>query len=188
MATAWDTGSAYSAAREPEDDEWDTLRTLDDILVWARIGGSMDYVPSQRGSLMIAAGGDAETTIQEFAAIPTEHFLHLIDSLWTYSQSLEAGDSYSQDMVTAPSVIVKARAISAHHAARLWVGADYTRVSKSRRLNYSDSKEQEYRDAKLLALQATASSSHMARPSVTEVGETVLINEVADTPRSVKFL
>ena len=75
MATTWDTGSAYSAAREPEDGEWETLRTLDDILAWARIGGAMDYVPSQRGSLMIAAGGDAETTIQEIAAIPTDNFL-----------------------------------------------------------------------------------------------------------------
>ena len=51
------SGSAYSAAREPEEGEWEALRTLDDVLAWARIGGAMDYVPSQRESLLIAAGG-----------------------------------------------------------------------------------------------------------------------------------
>ena len=112
------SASFYSAAREPEAGEWENLHTLDDILAWARIGGAMDYVPSQRGSLMIAAGGDAETTIQEFAAIPMDNYLNLIDSLWTYSLSQVAGDSYSQDATTTPSEIVKARAISAHHVAR----------------------------------------------------------------------
>ena len=92
--------SPYSAAREPEDDEWQNLLTLDDILAWANIGGAMDYMPSQRGSLVIAAGGDAATTIQEFAAIPIDQFLYLIDNLWTYSNSQAAGDIYSQDMTT----------------------------------------------------------------------------------------
>ncbi len=86
---------------------------------------------------MIAAGGDAATTIQEFAAIPIDQFLYLIDNLWTYSMSQTAGDDYSQDMTTTPSVIVKARAVSAHHVARLWVGADTTRASKYRRINLS---------------------------------------------------
>ena len=89
MATT--SASFYSAAREPDGGEWEDLRTLDDILAWARIGGAMDYVPSQRGSLMIAAGGDVETTIEEFAAIPTDNFLHILESFWMYSLSKEPG-------------------------------------------------------------------------------------------------
>ena len=175
------SGSAYSAAREPEEGEWEALRTLDDILAWARIGGAMDYVPSQRGSLLIAAGGGVDTTIEEFAAIPTDNYMHIMENLWMYSASKEPGDSWSQDMTTAPSEMIKARGISAHHVARIWVGAETSRAQKCRRINYTDTKDQEYRDAKLSALQATASSSHSARPSFTEVGETVPINEVADT-------
>jgi len=148
------SGSAYSAAREPDDGEWDALRTLDDILAWARVAGTMDYIPSQRGSLLVAAGGDIDTSIEEFAAIPVDNFLHILDTLWVYSASTEPGDSRSQDMTTSPSEIIKARAVSAHHVARIWVGAETSRAWKPRRLSYTDTKDQEYRDAKLHSPQA----------------------------------
>ena len=129
------------------------------------VKASVYVIPGSRPRYVLAiaswAPGNVTVSVQfgaaigshpKVSAIPIDNFLYLIDNLWTYSMSQTAGDNHSQDMTTNPSVIVKARAVSAHHVARLWVGADTTRASKYRRINYSEAKDQEYRDAKLLAL------------------------------------
>ena len=140
----------------------------------------MDYGPSQQGSLLIALGADVDTSIDEFASIPVQNF-NTLETVWLHSESTEPDDHNSQDLAIKPSEIVKARARSAHHVARIWIGAETTRAYKTRRLNHDDNKSQEYRDAKLAALQAAAVGPGTARPPTTDVGETVPINEVADT-------
>ena len=52
--------SAYAGAREPTPDEWSTMQDLGDILDWAKLKGSAEHLPSQRGSLLTALGADAQ--------------------------------------------------------------------------------------------------------------------------------
>ena len=173
--------SSSSGAREPTEGEWAALETLADILSWSRLTGTMEYGPSQQGSLLVALGADVNTSVDEFAAIPVQNFLNTLESVWLHSESTERDDHGNVELAITPTEIVKARARSAHHVARIWVGAETTRAYKSRRLNHEDNKSQEYRDAKLAALQAAAVVPGSTRHPPTDGGETVPINEVADT-------
>jgi len=125
-------------------------------------------------------GADGDTTIDEFAAIPVSNFLRAIEEIWLHSESNDVDDGLPTDLVVRPSEIVKGRATSAHHVARIWSGVEVSRATKARRLDLDDTKAQSYRDAKLLALQATASTQRTPTPAV-DAGETVPINEIADT-------
>ena len=156
------------------------MSSLSDILKWSRLVGSTWYLPSQQGSLLTALGAETDTTIEEFAAIPVDNFSNVIENMWFYSESFEPEDQRRQVLEVTPTEIVKARARSAHHAARIWVGAETTRAYKARRLDHLGTQTQEYRDAKLAALVKAAEGSGTARSS-TEAIETVPINEVADT-------
>ena len=67
MAAASSTGTSttsYAGSREPTQDEWAGLHNLDDILAWAKIKGSVEYPPSQRGSLLAALGAEPYTTVE----------------------------------------------------------------------------------------------------------------------------
>ena len=119
---------AYGGAREPTTDEWAGIHSLGDILTWARLTGTMDYGPSQQGSLLIALGGDMDTSIDEFASISVPNFFNTIETVWLHSESTVRDDYSSQDLVIKPSDIVKARAGSAHHVARIWIGSETTRA------------------------------------------------------------
>ena len=156
------------------------MESLQDIFTWARLKGNIDYSPSQSGTLLAAVGADEDTTIDELAAISTERFFHAADANWMRSESNDPDDSKSTDLIVKPAEITIGRAMSAHHVARLWSGVESSRAAKARRTQYDDSKAQNYRDAKLIALQATATANGQARPSNVG-GETVPINEVADT-------
>ena len=100
----------------------------------------MDYGPSQQGSLLVALGADADTTIEEFASIPDTNFFTTLETVWLHSDSIVRDDYSNQDLTIKPSEIVKARARSAHHVARIWIGAETTRAYKSRRLVHDDTK------------------------------------------------
>ena len=58
------------------------MRTLADILTWSKLKGSVDYPPSQAGSLITALGAEHDTSIEEFAAIPEDTFLQVIRDVW----------------------------------------------------------------------------------------------------------
>ncbi len=109
--------SAASGAREPTDDEWAAMHSLDDIFAWARLKGTLDYTPSQRSLLLFAWGADNDTTIEEFAAIPVENISNSLESVWLYSESSDPDDGNIQDLIIKPSEIVKGRAMSTHHVA-----------------------------------------------------------------------
>ena len=143
--------SASSGAREPTDDEWAAMHSWDDIFAWARLKGTLDYTPSQRGSLLFALGADNDTSIEEFAAIPVENIFNCLENVWLYSESSDPDDGNIQDLIINPSEIVKGRAMSAHHVARIWSGVETTREYKVRRLDLVDAKSKAYRDAKLAA-------------------------------------
>ena len=167
--------SSSSGVREPTADEFNSFVNLVDIMTWSKLKGSMDHQPSQQGSLLNALGADADITIDEFASIPPDEFEHILQDTWYYSESVAADDGLSVDPTIRPPAIVKARARSAHHAARLWIGAEDTRATKCRRLN----DEAEYRAKKLLAMQSTANTA--AAVQSLEGAQTVPICEVADT-------
>ena len=175
-SAAISTPSAYSAAREPLLDEWDTLHSLADILAWAKLKGSVAYAPSQAGSLLAALGAEADTSVEEFAAIPEDTFLHIIREVWHYSASEVLEDGFDTDLGIKPSAIKLGHAVSAHYVARIWSGVESTRAHKIRRTTAQDTAASEYRDAKLKALQANA----VAQATPASV-HTVPINEVADT-------
>ena len=127
--------SSSSGVREPTVDEFNSFINLVDILNWPKLKGSMEHQPSQQGSLLNALGADADITIDEFASIPPDEFEHILQDTWYYSESVAADDGLSVDPTIRPPAIVKARARAAHHAARLWIGAEDTRATKCRRLN-----------------------------------------------------
>ena len=141
------------------------METLQDIFTWARLKGTLDYPPSQAATLLAAVGGDEDTTIDEFAAISPDRFFRAADTIWMHSESCNPEDSLTTDLTVKPTEITIGRAMSVHHAARLWCGVDSSRAAKIRRTMQEDNKAQHYRDAKLIALQATATASGMARPS-----------------------
>ena len=97
----------------------------------------MEYGPSQQGSLLIAVGADLSTSIEEFAAIPTENFFSVVDTVWLHSQSFSPDDQRNPELIVQPNEIVKGRARSAQHVARIWIGAETSRAVKARRLEDS---------------------------------------------------
>jgi uncharacterized membrane protein YgcG len=169
--------SAYSGAREPTKDEWDSMDNLQDIFTWAKIKGSVDYPPSQQATLLAALGADPDATIDEVAAIPEDLYLAAINDTWEHSASAALDDGQDTDVNIKAAPILKGRAISAHYAARIWSGVETTRGHKIRRTLETEDAAQAYRNAKLIALQATAESQKKLNDGV----ETVPINEVADT-------
>ena len=182
LVISMSAGASYSGAREPCDGDWDNLHTLSEILTWAGLNGSTAHTSSQQGSLLAALGADALTSTDEFAAIPIEDFIHVLDSVWLHGDSVVEGDLRDEELKMTPSAMVKARTRSAHHTARIWAGVDTTRASKPRRVEEQDSRVQLYRDAKLAALQVmTASSGTSANNAAPANGESVPINEIADT-------
>ena len=174
------SADAVSSAREPTLDEFANLSTLQDILTWAKIKGSIDYAPSQSATLLAAIGGEADTSIDELAAIPPDRFLFHMENTWTYSDSNDREDLNSTELVIKPSAMKVSHAMSAHHCARMWNGVESSRAAKARRLDQAESNAATYRSAKLEALQATAVATQSPRPADTAV-HTAAINEVADT-------
>ena len=110
------------------------MNNLGDILTWAKLKGSVDYAPSQIGTLLAALGAEADTEVGEFAAIPRETFLDAIATVWQYSASNESDDGQDTDPNIRPTPILKGRAVSAHYAARIWCGVETTRAHKIRRI------------------------------------------------------
>ena len=95
------------------------MHNMEDIMTWSRFKGSMTHTPSQQGSLIIALGAEPDISIDEFAAVPGDEFDTILNDTWHYSDSAAADDGLSTELSLRPSAIVKARARSAHHAARL---------------------------------------------------------------------
>ena len=156
------------------------MESLADIFTWARVKGSADNPVSQMGSLLLALGADEDVTIEEFASIPVANFTRVIEDVWLHSGSNAVDDGNDTELNVRPSEIIKGRATSAHHVARIWAGIESPRAAKARKSDIDDNKSQSYRDAKLAALQASASGQRPAA-SPTDGGETVPINEIADT-------
>ena len=100
------------------------MESIQDIFTWARIKGSILYGPSQAATLLAAVGGDEDTTIPEFAAMPTDRFFAAIEANWLHAESSEMEDMKSTDIAVKPSEMTLAKAVSAHHVARLWNGVD----------------------------------------------------------------
>ena len=122
MAASSFTGmstTSYAGSREPTQDEWAALHNLEDILDWAKIKGSVDYPPSQRGSLLAALGAEPDTTVEEFAAIPEDACIETIHSVWEYGASCSPDDGLDTDTNIKPTPMVKGRAVSAHYVARI---------------------------------------------------------------------
>ena len=173
---------AVSSAREPTYDASIAMRTLTDVFAWARLMGDISQSTTPAWSLLMALGADEFTMIDEFAAIPEANFNRTMETIWRHSESRDGGfDGLPTDLVVVPSEVTKARASSAHHAARIWAGIVETRAAKARKLDDTGQREQTYRDAKLVAMQAAASNGSRPTTAPTDPGETVPINEVADT-------
>ena len=171
----YSTMASPSGVREPTGEEFNGMASMADIMQWSRLTGTMSHFPSQQGSLIVALGADPGISIEEFAAVPADEYDNILSDIWYYSESVTAGDDRPTELTIQPSAIVKARARSAHHAARLWIGAEDTRAVKSRRLDA----ESDYRAKKLVAMQTTANTATQ-RNNLDGV-QTVPINEIADT-------
>ena len=175
-------GASYSGAREPSRHEWEELHTLSEILKWAGLNGCPSYTSSEQGSLLAALGADAFTSTEEFAAIPIEDYICVVDSVWLHGTSITQDDFLDTELKVNPSAMTRSRARSAHHTARLWAGVDITRDAKRLRVDDQEAKVQQYRDSKLAAMQVmSASSSSSANNGAPINGESVPINEIADT-------
>ena len=176
------SSGAYTAAREPKNaDEWSTLQDLSDILTWAGLAGSTDYGPSPQGSLLASLGADSMTTVEEFGAIEIDDFSTAVDKVWLHSESVNLEDFRSTELTITPSAIMKMRARSAHHTARIWSGIDFTRNTKRQKLDEQEAKMQQYRDSKLAAMQGMTSNLGANGAAASSTGESVPINEIADT-------
>ncbi|MCH1521551.1 MAG: hypothetical protein L7T80_01840 [Arenicellales bacterium] len=158
------------------------MTTLNDIFTWAKLKGSVEYAESQVGSFLLALGADDDVTVDEFASIPVANVSRVIDEVWLHSNSNDPSDGLNTELVIKPTEFIKARAMSAHHVARIWAGFVDSRAAKARKTQTEDTKAQDYRDAKLAALRAQVTNSTLSAAAATGTGaDTVQINEVADT-------
>ena len=108
--------------KEPTFDEFQSMSTLNDIFTWAKLKGSVEYAESQVGSFLLALGADDDVTIDEFASIPVANVSRVIDEVWLHSKSNDPSDGLNTELIVKPTEFIKARAMSAHHVARIWAG------------------------------------------------------------------
>ena len=128
--------------KEPTYDEFQSMNTLNDIFTWSKLKGSVEYAESQVGSLLLSVGADDDVTIEEFASIPVASVSRVIDEVWLHSKSNEQYDGFNTELVVKPTEFIKARAMSAHHVARIWAGFVDSRAAKTRRIETEATKAQ----------------------------------------------
>ena len=185
-------GSSSRAIVEPTPEEMQEIRSVFDLLTWAKIEGDTEWAPSMVSTFTKLFGITSSTDIVDFASIEKADFDAVLPT-WRYSEVANAYDGQSGDDVAldvVPSLIILGRARRCHHAARVWSKLEYSQLEIA---EYEDEK-QAARESRRQA-KAEAPAGHgfttggqpviqlLAAPQ-TPPGDTINLNKVVDLTKN----
>ena len=185
-------GSSSRAMVEPTPEELQEIRSVFDLLTWAKIDGDTEWPPSMAATYMRLFGITSGTDISDFASIETEDFEAVLPT-WRYSNTENGYDGRigeEVDLDVNPSLIILGRARRCHHAARIWSKLEYSQVEIAEYAAEQQASRELRRQAKAEAVAAHGFQTggqqviQMLAAPKTPPGDTINLNKVVDLTKN----